>query len=266
MMDLFNILLPALLIGLMVSVVHTPLGIEVLKRGIIFIDLAIAQIAGLGYISTEKFVQSTHIHSGHGHTENIFSWVTLIPSLGALSFALISGLIFRFIEKNFTEQLEAWIGVFFVLAASLSILILSNNPHGDEELKQLMSGQILFTTFRDVKLYLPFCIWIAAAWLMLPSLRKGLGFYFMFALTITATVQLIGIYVVFASLILPALVTFGKNKPLLYAWLFSAASMLMGIGFSALIDAPTGPMIVTTYVIFGILITLTNWAIQMKRE
>ena len=62
MMDLFNILLPALLIGLMVSVVHTPLGIEVLKRGIIFIDLAIAQIAGLGYISTEKFVQSTHIH------------------------------------------------------------------------------------------------------------------------------------------------------------------------------------------------------------
>ena len=129
-----------------------------------------------------------------------------------------------------------------------------------------MSGQILFTTVRDVKLYLPFCIRIAAAWLMLPSLRKGLGFYFMFALTITATVQLIGIYVVFASLILPALVTFGKRKPLLYAWLFSAASMLMGIGFSALIDAPTGPMIVTTYVIFGILITLTNWAIQMKRE
>ena len=126
MADLLDIVLPALLIGLMVSVVHAPLGIEVLRRGIIFIDLAIAQIAGLGFIIAEVLVQSKHIHSAHIHTEHFLSGLSFIPSLGALLFALLGGLLFRYIEKHFPALQEAWIGVFFVLSASLSILVLSN--------------------------------------------------------------------------------------------------------------------------------------------
>ena len=95
MADLLDIVLPALLIGLMVSVVHAPLGIEVLRRGIIFIDLAIAQIAGLGFIIAEVLVQSKHIHSAHIHTEHFLSGLSFIPSLGALLFALLGGLLFR---------------------------------------------------------------------------------------------------------------------------------------------------------------------------
>ena len=256
MADLLDIVLPALLIGLMVSVVHTPLGIEVLRRGIIFIDLAIAQIAGLGFIITEVLIESDHIRSEHIHTEHFLSELSFIPSLGALFFALLGGIIFRFIEKYFPTLQEAWIGVFFVLSASLSILVLSNNPHGDEELKHLLSGQILFATLDDVILYLPIFGGIFATWMLIPKLRQGLGFYFLFALTITASVQLIGIYVVFASLILPALVTVTRQKPLFYAWLFSAFSIIVGVGLSALLDAPTGPMLVTTYAVLGVLVSI----------
>ena len=256
MADLLDIVLPALLIGLMVSVVHAPLGIEVLRRGIIFIDLAIAQIAGLGFIIAEVLVQSKHIHSAHIHTEHFLSGLSFIPSLGALLFALLGGLLFRYIEKHFPALQEAWIGVFFVLSASLSILVLSNNPHGDEELKHLLSGQILFATLDDVIFYLPLFGGIFATWMLIPKMRQGLGFYFMFALTISTSVQLIGIYVVFASLILPALVTFGRQKPLLYAWLFSSFSIIVGVGLSALLDAPTGPILVTTYAVLGVLMSI----------
>ncbi|MDA0237952.1 MAG: metal ABC transporter permease [Proteobacteria bacterium] len=255
MADLLNIITPALLIGLMVALVHTPLGIEVLKRGIIFIDLAIAQIAGLGYVVVETLNRTVYSQQAHVHSDP--TGFALGPSLGALCFALMGGLIFRDIEKHFPKQQEAWIGVFFVLSASLSILVLTLNPHGDEELKHLLSGQILFASMRDVVLHLPFFMGILATWMFLPRVRQGIGFYLMFALTITASVQLVGIYVVFASLILPALVTVGKKRRLLWAWLFSASSILIGIALSAMLDAPTGPLLVTTYAVLGILGALT---------
>jgi len=251
MADLLDIVTPALLVGLMVASVHTPLGIEVLKRGIIFIDLAIAQIAGLGYIVVETLSRTVYGQQNHVHADP--TGFALGPSLGALCFALIGGLIFRDIEKHFPKQQEAWIGVFFVLSASLSILVLMNNPHGDEELKHLLSGQILFASMRDVMLHLPFFIAILITWMAVPNVRQGLGFYFMFALTITASVQLVGIYVVFASLILPALVTIGKSRQLLWAWLFSGSAIVIGIALSAMLDAPTGPVLVTTYAVLGIL-------------
>ena len=254
MADLLDIVTPALLVGLMVASVHTPLGIEVLKRGIIFIDLAIAQIAGLGYIVVETLSRTVYGQQNHVHADP--TGFALGPSLGALCFALIGGLIFRDIEKHFPKQQEAWIGVFFVLSASLSILVLMNNPHGDEELKHLLSGQILFASMRDVMLHLPFFIAILITWMAVPNVRQGLGFYFMFALTITASVQLVGIYVVFASLILPALVTIGKSRRLLWAWLFSGSAIVVGIALSAMLDAPTGPVLVTTYAVLGILGTL----------
>jgi zinc/manganese transport system permease protein len=251
MLELLDIVTPALLVGLMVASVHTPLGIEVLKRGIIFIDLAIAQIAGLGYIVVEMLSRTVYGQQNHVHSDP--TGFALGPSLGALCFALIGGLIFRDIEKHFPKQQEAWIGVFFVLSASLSILVLTNNPHGDEELKHLLSGQILFASMRDVMLHLPLFIAILITWMVVPSVRKGVGFYFIFALTITASVQLIGIYVVFASLIVPALVTIGKTKRLVLAWLFSGTAVVVGIALSAIFDAPTGPVLVTTYAVLGIL-------------
>ena len=106
---------------------------------------------------------------------------------------------------------------------------------------------------RDVMLHLPFFIAILITWMAVPNVRQGLGFYFMFALTITASVQLVGIYVVFASLILPALVTIGKSRRLLWAWLFSGSAIVIGIALSAMLDAPTGPVLVTTYAVLGIL-------------
>ena len=110
MLELLDIVTPVLLVGLMVASVHTPLGIEVLKRGIIFIDLAIAQIAGLGYIVVEMLSRTVYGQQNHVHSDP--TGFALGPSLGALCFALIGGLIFRDKKSIFQSSKRLGLGFF----------------------------------------------------------------------------------------------------------------------------------------------------------
>ncbi len=232
--EMVSIVGPALVAGLMIALTHAPLGIEVLKRGIVFIDLAVAQIAGLGLVAT-----GTLLHEPS-------PW--LMQSV-ALACAILAGLFFRKVETVIPEQQEAIIGVSFVLAASLAILLLADHPHGGEEIQHLLSGQMLFVTWQDVASHAPVYGLILVAWFLKPVLRTGMGFYLLFALAITSSVQLVGVYVVFASLILPALAAVKCENPYIKSWLCGILSVVIGITLSILTDLPAGSVLVASFTV-----------------
>ena len=241
--ELALITAPALLIGLMVAVVHVRFGIEVLRRGIIFIDLSVAQIATLGIV-VSRLLFNTH---------NI-----IVTSGAALIFALLAGALFRFIEVKNPKNQEAWIGVFYVLPASLIILLLINEPHGAQELQNTLSGQILFSTFTDVIVFLPLFAGILLCSPLVNKTDGGIGFYILFALTITTSVQLVGIYVVFITLVVPALIAGNRPKAQRVAMTFTVTAMIMSILISTLVDLPTGPSIVVGYGVLALMLLIIN--------
>ena len=239
--EMIHVISPALLICSMIVLTHVPLGIEVLKRGSIFIDLAVAQIAGLGLIATNIFFY----HS--------YSW---LPQLVALTCAILAGLFFHKVEIKIPKQQEAIIGVTFILAASLAILLLANHPSGGEEIRHLLSGQILFVTWQDVGKHTPIYVLILAVWFFKKEYRNNIVFYLLFALAVTSSVQLVGIYVVLASLILPALAVINIRNPYKLGWLCGFISVIAGIFLAILFDAPAGPVIVISYVLTSIIFVI----------
>ncbi len=236
-----EILFPVFLAGILVLSTHVPLGQEVLKRGIIFLDLTLAQIAGLGLIIAHSIGWETH-----GWEEQ------LIATLAALSGATL----LAWTEKNFKEHQEALIGSLFVITASLGILFLAHNPHGGEHLKDLLVGQILWVETRQLWTVAVLYTLILGSWWYFTQYREK-SFYFIFALTITASVQLVGVYLVFASLIMPALAT----SRLKIAYLVGMVGYGMGLILSNILDLPAGAMIVLMLTISSIIAFLLRKAI-----
>ncbi|HEY6896818.1 MAG TPA: metal ABC transporter permease [Rhodocyclaceae bacterium] len=225
-----SLLLAPMAAGLLVLATHVPMGREVLKRGIIFIDLAIAQVAGLGVIAAQLL---------SGAEEGGGGFAT---QLTALATAAVGALLLTWSGKRWPEIQEALIGLLFVVAASLGILLLAHNPHGGEHLKDLLAGQILWVNWGQ--LLLP-AILYAALLLLWSKARTRLGdagFYLMFAVAVTVSVQLVGVFLVFASLIAPALASRhlagGRGVALGYA--VGALGYAVGLGVSAAWDLPSG--------------------------
>ncbi len=227
-----EILLPALLAGMLVLATHIPLGQEVLRRGIIFLDLAIAQIAALGLIIAGMLELSHDAAHDHG-------WHNLVAISAAIAGAM---LLYQFRRMEARIQ-EALIGITFMLAATGSILLLSHDPHGGERLKELLVGQILWVqTEQLINIAIIYAL-ILGCWF---GLRQRLGewiFYPLFAITITLSTQLVGIYLVFSSLIIPALATLRHPSPLLPAGLLGLMAYILGLSSSAWFDLPSGAMI-----------------------
>jgi zinc/manganese transport system permease protein len=148
------------------------------------------------------------------------------------------------------------IGVLFILAATGGILLLAGNPHGSEHLKELLVGQILWQTWPSlVPIGLLYAV-VLAAWFAIKPRSGGLIFYLTFAIVVTASVQLVGIYLVFASLIIPALATVGikRGNRLAAGYLIGAVSYLVGILLSVVFDLPTGAVIVWSMAAIALLI------------
>ena len=224
---------PALVAGLIILSTHVPLGQEVLKRGIIFIDLAIAQIAGLGVIAA---------HSMNWEQDGIE------VQIAAVSAALLAAVGLNWTEKRWPKKQEPLIGILFILAATGGILLLAGNPHGSEHLKELLVGQILWSTWESLLPIAGLYAALLAVWFSIGARLGPLGFYVIFAVAVTASVQIVGIYLVFASLIIPALATMhlrGGNR-LLVGYSIGALSFFVGIVLSAIFDFPTGAIIVWT--------------------
>jgi zinc/manganese transport system permease protein len=227
-----GILGPAFVAGLLVLLTHVPLGTQVLDRGIVFIDLAIAQIAGLGVICADAL----------GLPEG-----GVAVQAAAVAAALLGALLLTYTERKAPKQQEAIIGVLFILAACAGILVLAGNPHGGEHLKDLLVGQILWVNTTQL-LWLAgvSAVLIAAMTLGCVERMGRYGFYAAFAIAVTASVQVVGVYLVFSSLIIPALATgrlAGKTR---YGvgFLLGAVGYALGLALSAVFDLPSGAVVV----------------------
>ena len=235
-----GILGPALVAGLLVLVTHVALGARVLDKGIVFIDLAIAQIAGLGVIGADAL----------GLPEG-----GIVVQAAVVAAALAGALLLTWTEKMWPEIQEALIGVMFVLASCAGILMLSNNPHGGEHLKDLLVGQILWVGKTQI-------LWLALVTVVLGlAMLTGLverlgrfGFYATFAIAVTASVQLVGVYLVFTSLIVPALATRGMSgrARFIAGYGVGAVGYALGLALSALLDLPSGAVIVWVLAVMAV--------------
>ena len=236
----WSILGPALFAGFLVLSTHVPLGQEVLKRGIIFIDLAIAQIAGLGVLAAGVMGWEEHL------------WAVQISAVTA---ALLASAGLSWTEKRWPESQEPLIGILFVLAATGSILLLAGNPHGAQHMKDLLVGQILWSTWTSlVQMTLLYAV-LLTVWFKWHKQIGHKGFYVIFAFAVTASVQFVGVYLVFASLIIPALATqrLHGTQRLVTGYLLGALAFIAGIVLSALFDLPTGAVIVWTMAMLAII-------------
>jgi len=227
----FAILGPALLAGVLVLSTHVPLGRQVLQRGIIFIDLAIAQVAGMGVIAAHSF-----------------NWEPGGWQVQAVAFtaALLGAALLSFTEKCWPDIQEALIGSMFALAATGSILLLATNPQAGEHLKELLVGQILWVSYQQLlPVALLYSVVLFVWWRAGARRERPLLFYSIFAITVTASVQMVGVYLVFASLIIPALGARKWGKAgLSAAYVMGLGGYGIGLSMSALLDLPAGAVVV----------------------
>ncbi len=225
-----SILLPAFAAGALVAATHVPLGMQVLARGIVFIDLAIAQIAGCGVLLADQLG---------------FEPAGVAVQVAALAAAAGGALLLTWTERLWPDVQEAVIGVTFVLGATGSVLLLASNVHGSEHLRDLLVGQILWAQPQRL-------LWAALAYAAILALwfssRERLGrtgFYLLFAVAVTVSVQLVGLYLVFATLIVPPLATRRMQRGRLpAAWALALAGYAVGLIVSTALDLPSGPVIV----------------------
>jgi len=225
------IIAPAFVAGLIVLLTHVPLGLEVLKRGIIFIDLAVAQIAGLGVIIAYSLGLGEH---------------GIEAQVAAVISALLGAWLLGALEKKHGKHQEALIGISFILAATAGILLLANNPHGGEHLREMLVGQILWVQWSQLLPAAIVSIFVFVVWRLFADRLGSMGFYTLFAIAITVSVQLIGVYLVFASLIIPALAVtmMGVSSPRIRAAVIGAVGYGIGLLASAMLDLPSGAVIV----------------------
>ncbi len=232
-----NILLPAFIAGLLVLATHIPLGMKVLERGVIFADLAVAQIAGLGVVIAGLL--------------NLAEQPLLVQLIAAGS-ALCGAALLALIERYLGDVKEACIGLTFVLAASGGILLMSSDVHAGEHLKDLLVGQILWVGNNQLIATALLTVTLLALWRVLTERLGSFGFYALFALAVTASVQLVGVYLVFTSLIVPALATHRlKKRRAIVAYAVGVAGYAAGLLLSIWSDLPSGAAIVWAMAAIG---------------
>ncbi|WP_048710535.1 metal ABC transporter permease [Microvirga massiliensis] len=242
--------------GLVLTGIHAYFGLHVLARGVIFVDLSLAQLAALGLAAALLAGHSVQSEAGYWYA---FAFATG----GAVLFALA-----RPYEKLVPQ--EAVIGMVYAVSASLGVMALDRAPQGTEHIKQLLIGSILTVTPQEVGqlavLYgaigLVHVVFRQA--LVEVSFHPGLAaerrrriflwdvvFYGSFALVVTSSVRIAGVLLVFSYLIVPAalagLLTAGLLRRLVLAWLLGAALTSAGLYASWTWDLPTGPAIVTAF-------------------
>ncbi|HET9444756.1 MAG TPA: metal ABC transporter permease [Steroidobacteraceae bacterium] len=240
-----SILWPALIAGLLVVISHVPLGQQVLARGIVFIDLAIAQVAGLGVIAASLFGLP------------IEGWGAQAAAGAA---ALAGAFLLTWTERKRPEVQEALIGILFVLASTAQILLLANDPHGGENLRDLLAGQILWVSTDQLVRTAVLTAIFAVVWFRWREKIGRIGFYVLFAVVVTASVQLVGVYLVFTSLIVPAVATYrhAVNRQLALGYALAFGGYIAGLAASVITDLPSSPVIVWAMGIIGLLVHLTG--------
>jgi zinc/manganese transport system permease protein len=256
MTSFVELLLWPFVAGLVLTAIHAWLGLHVLARGVVFVDLSLAQVAALGL--------TIAILAGHGVESEAAYWYALVFALGgAVLFALV-----RRYERSI--QQEAVIGIVYAVSASLGVIALDRAPQGAEHIKQLLIGSILTVTPQEVATIAALYACIGTIHLVFrrPLLEVSLApqeaaakgrrvlvwdivFYGSFALVVTSSVRIAGVLLVFAYLIVPAALagvfTTVLRRRLALAWVLGAVLSATGLLASWHWDWPTGPAIVTAF-------------------
>jgi len=234
-MSIIELLWPAFVLAIALVFIHTIFGIEIIKRGVIFTDLAIGQIAASGMAISIAFMDGAY------------------QSAMTLGFAILGAGVITWATKKI-EKIEAFIGLLYAFGISSIMLILAQSAEGTELFSKLSAADILFTTADD--LYKSLTVYGGVALIMfflypkLKGVQKELLFFIMLAITVTSSVQSAGVLVVFALLIAPAYagITQTKLRPFTFATLFGSLAVLIALFASYEFDLPTGYTIIFTTV------------------
>jgi zinc/manganese transport system permease protein len=248
---MLDLIIPPIVAGLLILTLHAYLGLHVLARGVIFVDLAFAQIAALG--STVAIL----IGLGGGVLELGF----------ALGFTLLGALIFSFtrMEESVVPQ-EAIIGITYVVASAAVILIASMTAEGAEHIQETMTGTLIWVDWPDIaRMAVPYTIigvlhfvfrrqflGVSFAPEQVRSVRMwDFVFYLLFGIVIAFSVELAGVLMVFSTLVIPGVVAFlftnRLRTALWIAWGSGAVAITGGIGASFYWDLATGPLLVCSF-------------------
>lgn len=229
-----DILFSAFLLSLVLLGIHSYFGLNIIRRGIIFADLAISQMSALGVSMAILW--------------NVEAYEYYI----SLSFALLGAILVAFVSKGSIPSnfKEAFIGTLYVAGTSGSYVILSKNPHGTEIFYRLIAADVLYCNYQDI---LKVAILYSLIFGILNIANKiknklvyEILFFSSFALTVTSSVRLAGVIVVFVLLVSPALValSLAEKHKLICAWAFGTITSSMAIWLSNYLDLPTGYTIV----------------------
>jgi len=270
-LSIWDIMAPAFFECLILVGIHSYLGIHVIKRKVIFVDLALAQVAALG--TTVGFLFG--IMPG---TTGAY-WFSLgFAVLGAAIFSLS-----RFRHEKIPQ--EAIIGLVYALAAAIAILVIDKAPHGAEHIKELLTGSILWvkwkTIFHAALVYAGvglFHFIFRDKFLLISNdpekaYQQGLNvrfwdflFYVSFGIVITHSVGTAGVLLVFVFLVVPAItsimITDVLWKQLVIGWSMGLVVSVIGLYISYIADLPSGPTVVTFYGLMLLLVALTLFVLK----
>lgn len=272
---MLEFLLPAFVASLILTGIHAYLGVHVVERGVIFVDLALAQIAALG--ATVAIVASMDPHGRASY------WISLgFTFLGAAIFALART------RRGHVPQ-EAFIGIAYAVASAAAILLMSKATGETEHLKDMLVGNILAVSWAEVRktaiLYGAIGIfhYIFRKKFLLISMnhdkaeQAGLNvrfwdflFYASFGFVVTSSVAIAGVLLVFCYLIVPSVgaMLFADRigSRLAIGWTMGTLVSALGVYLSSQLDLPTGATIVVTFGGVLILMFLVHLLLHHRRE
>ncbi len=237
-----TILLSAFLLSVVLVGIHSYFGLEIIKRGIIFTDLAIGQMAAVGAAISIFLLGGEYLYP-----------VSLV-------FSLLGGLIIALVSRR-TENLEAFIGLMYAFGVSAVFILLCNSSHGLETFKKLMAADILFTPMEDIlktaALYAALGVFIFFFHRKTSGFVKDILFFVTFAVTVTSSVKMAGVLIVFALLVAPAMISLrvSHKHNLFLAWTIGTIVNLGAILFSYWLDYPTGYTLVFCHSLLAALAT-----------
>jgi len=258
MSDLLLLMIPPFVACMVFVAMLGYLGVHIIARGVIFVDLALAQMAALG--GTTALLMGLEGGSVGG-----YAFAFGFATLGALLFALT-----RSTTGKPRVPHEAIIGIVYVVASAATLLVADRAPHGAETIKEALAGTILWVTWPQiVRLAVVYVViggfhWLLRRRFLTVSLEedKALAegwrirwwdflFYFSFGIAITLAVPIAGVLLVFTFLVVPAAIAFlftRKVRPLIaLSWLSAAIAAAVGLTVSFQFDLPTGPVIVCAF-------------------
>lgn len=230
-MSIIELLWPAFVLAIALVFIHSVFGLQIIKRGVIFTDLAIGQIAAIGMALSVAFM--------HSHYQNTMT----------LLFALFAAGLITWATKHI-QKIEAFIGLLYALGISSIMLILAQSSEGTELYSKLSAADILFTSsddlFKSLALYGGVAFVMFVVYPKLSGMKKEFLFFIMLAVTVTSSVQSAGVLVVFALLIAPSYAGLSQNKinPFLLACLFGSLGIILALICSYFLDLPTGYTII----------------------